>query len=448
MAFDTRDSIDFGKTKIATLFSKIFFPTLLGMIFNMAFVLTDGIFIGNKVGSDGLACINLIAPMMMLFSGLGLLFGIGVSVVAAIHLAKNNTKAARINVTQAFWAAGVLALFLGLVLYVLAEPVIRLLGTPEALFPMAEDYFLWFIPTCLFISFETIGTFVIRLDGAPKYAMTLNMVAALVNVVMDYLLIYPMEWGLMGAALATDIGGAVGTGMVFWYMLKRVKVLSFYRLKHSWTSVCLTLRNVGYMVRMGLPGFISEFAIATMFMAGNYAFVHYLGKDGVAAFSIACYLFPVVVMIINSVAQSAQPILSYNHGAGDTVRVRKTLRFSVATALVCGVAAMLLLNLFCGPIVSAFLHKGLPAYELATAGIPYFTSGFIFFAINITLIGYFQSIEKAKLASWLTILRGVVFPVVAFWVLPSVVGIPGLWLAVPASELLLLPVWVLLIKRG
>lgn len=430
------------------MFSKIFIPTLFGMIFNMAFVLTDGIFIGNKVGSDGLACVNLIAPMMMLFSGLGLLFGIGVSVVAAIHLAKNNRKAARINVTQAFWAAGVLALLLGLVLYALAEPVIRLLGTPESLYSMAGDYFLWFIPTCLFISFETIGTFVIRLDGAPKYAMMLNMVAALVNVLMDYLFIYPMEWGLMGAALATDIGGVVGTGMVFWYMLKRVKVLSFYRLKHSWTSVRLTLRNVGYMVRMGLPGFISEFAIATMFMAGNYAFVHYLGKDGVAAFSIACYLFPVIVMIINSVAQSAQPILSYNHGAGDIVRVRRTLRFSVATALVCGLAAMLFLNLFCGPIVSAFLHKGLPAYELATAGIPYFTSGFIFFAVNITLIGYFQSIEKAKLASWLTILRGVVFPVVTFWVLPSIIGIPGLWLAVPASELLLLPVWVMLIKKG
>ena len=86
------------------MFASIFFPTLLGMLFNMAFLLTDGIFVGHGIGSYGLASINLIAPIMMLINGLGMMMGLGVSVVAAIHLSKGNNKAARINVTQAFGA--------------------------------------------------------------------------------------------------------------------------------------------------------------------------------------------------------------------------------------------------------------------------------------------------------------------------------------------------------
>ena len=102
--YDNRDRIDFAHMNIGKLFASLFFPTLLGMLFSMAFIFTDGIFVGHGIGSHGLAAINLVGPMMMLINGLGMMLGMGASVVAAIHLAHGNIKAARINVTQAFGA--------------------------------------------------------------------------------------------------------------------------------------------------------------------------------------------------------------------------------------------------------------------------------------------------------------------------------------------------------
>lgn len=435
MAFDNRDSIDFAKTKISKLFTSIFFPTLLGMVFSIAFLLTDGIFIGNGVGSDGLACINLVAPIMLFSSATGMMLAVGSSVVAAIHLSKGNEKAARINVTQSIWTAVVLFIVICVVMYAFPNSILRLLGTTEHLMPMAREYYLWFLPTCLFSMLQAIGSFTIRLDGSPKYAMSMNIVASVTNVILDYTFIFPMKWGLMGAALATDIGSFVAVAMFAYYMLRKAKVLKWYRLKMTITSIRLALRNVGYMVKVGFSGFINEFSIAAMMIAGNYMFVHYLGEDGVAAFSVACYLFPVIFMIDNSVAQSAQPIISYNHGCGNYSRVKKAFIFSILASIACGIVIMAILNIFCSPVISAFLHRGSNAFEIARSGFPYFTTGFIFFAINITIIGYYQSIEKATRATIFTILRGVALPVAFFLLLPNMLSIRGLWLAVPAAEL-------------
>ena len=101
----------------------------------------------------------------------------------------------------------------------------------------------------------------------------------------------------------------------------------------------LTLRNVGYMCRLGLSTFLCEGAIAMMMFAGNYVFIRYLGEDGVAAFSIACYFFPIIFMVYNAIGQSAQPILSYNFGAGNGARVRKAFRLALLTAVAAGLGS-------------------------------------------------------------------------------------------------------------
>lgn len=103
--------------------------------------------------------------------------------------------------------------------------------------------------------------------------------------------------------------------MILGYLGRRRNVVRLCRVKTSRKSMRLTLRNVGYMCRLGLSTFLCEGAIAMMMFAGNYVFIRYLGEDGVAAFSIACYFFPIIFMVYNAIGQSAQPILSYNFGA-------------------------------------------------------------------------------------------------------------------------------------
>ena len=433
---DNRDSIDFGANNVQRLFASIFFPTVLGMLFSMLFIVTDGIFVGHGLGSNGLAAINLIGPIMMLINGLGMMIGGGASVVAAIHLSQGNVKAARINATQAYGFVFVTALFIGIICYVFPDTVLRLLGAQGELYPYAREYYLWFIPTCLFSMMGNIGMFVIRLDGSPRYAMMINIVMSIVNGVLDYVFIFPCGWGLKGASLATDFGGLVGMMMVGYYMFRKCKTLRLYRVKLTPTGRRLTRRNLGYMLRAGLPSLVAEVAVAVMMLTGNWVFLSYLGDDGVAAYSIVCYLFPLVYMLIFAVAQSAQPIISFNYGAGALDKVHRTFRFSLGVGCLCGLVIMVAFLFFAPGIVAVFLDSDNVAYGLATAGVPLYATGFLFMAVNVCYVGYCQSIEKSGIAVWFTLLRGVIFMVACFVVLPLWIGERGLWLAIPLAEAL------------
>ena len=198
----------------------------------------------------------------------------------------------------------------------------------------------------------------------------------------------------------------------------------------------LTRRNIGYMCRLGSSAFLCEVAIACMMFVGNIVFIHYLKEEGVAAFSIACYFFPIIFMVYNAIAQSAQPIISYNHGLHEETRVRCAYLLALKTAIGCGAVFALITALFSPEIVSMFIERSYPAYEIASKGLPLYATGFVFFAVNIVSIGYFQSVERARYATIITLLRGFVLLTVCFFGLPLLLGNPGIWLATPLAELL------------
>ena len=278
--------------------------------------------------------------------------------------------------------------------------------------------------------------FCIRLDGSPTYAMMCNAVAAILNIILDYIFIFEFGWGIMGAAFATSLGTVVGGLMTLIYLLRFSRTLHLCRIKLSIKSLLLTLRNIGYMIKLGSSAFISEASIACMMFLGNYVFIRYLGEDGVAAFSIACYFFPIIFMVYNAIGQSAQPILSYNFGAGNGARVRKAFRLALLTAVAAGLGFFGLTALFSRWIVAMFIDSSCPACAIAVRGLPLFASGFVFFAVNIVSIGYFQSVERPRPAMAVTVLRGFVFMAACFFGLPLLLGVEGIWLAVPLAEAL------------
>lgn len=435
-----RDKLDFGNGKIGALFRAIFFPTLVGMIFNSVLTLVDGMFVGHGVGANGIAAVNIVAPLFLLTTGIGLMFGIGASVVASIRLSENNVKAARIIMTQAF-GAGVLTVgVIGTAALLMPRETVYLLGCSAELESNATGYMIPLIPGIFFLVIQCIGMMLIRLDGSPRYAMWTQVIPASVNIVLDYIMIFPMGMGVAGAAGATSISCVLGGLMVLAYFIWFSDKLKFYRLKLSVTSLLLTLRNIGYMAKIGFATFLTEGAMAVMMFTGNYAFMKMLGENGVAAFSIACYLFPVVFSMANAVAQSAQPIISFNYGADRPDRISRALKIALCTAVVCGTVVTVGLWAGASPIVSAFLSSSEPAYALATHGLPIFATCAIFFAVNITFIGYYQSIEAALRSIFYTVLRGIVFIIPAFLVLPHLFGTVGLWLAIPTAEFLTLTV--------
>ncbi len=431
-----RDSIDFKNEKISSLFSKIFIPTILGMFLSSTINVADGIFVGKGAGADALAAVNIAAPFFMLTTGLALMFASGVSVVAAIHLSKGKNKAANINITQAFTVSFVFVALIGFIVFLKPTLFAKLLGCSDRIMPLALEYLYFIIPSLPFLTALTIGMFIIRLDGSPTYAMLCEAIPAVLNIILDYIFVFPLKMGVGGAALATAIAQVVGFVMVVIYMSGFTKNIHLYKPKFSHTAIKLTIRNIGYMVRLGLSSMISELAISCIMITGNIIFMKYLHEEGVAAFSVACYCMPLAFMIANAIGQSAQPIISSNYAVGLDKRVFQAAKLAMFTALVFGTVISLVCIIFSKPIIGLFLNHTDAAYTIAVNGFPIYAVAFLFMALNITEINYFQSVENFKKSISFMSLRGFFFVIPAFILLPKAFGTNGLWSAVPLSEIL------------
>ncbi len=442
---DNRDSIDWGKTDINKLYLKILIPTLLGMVSMVVVTITDGYFVGRYVGSDALAAVNIAAPLFLVSTAFALMFGVGSSVVASVHISQGKIKAANINITHAIIVSELLFTALSLFVFLNCEQVSIWLGATERLLQLVETYVRIISLSLIFYMMQNLGMFLIRLDGAPRFAMMCTLIPAIINIIADYLLIAVLGMGIEGAVLATAGSFVVGGIMALIYLIFFSKILKLYRLKLSIKSLLLTARNIGYMVRLGFAAFLGEGAIAVMMFVGNGIFMNYYGEDGVAAYSVVCYYFPIIFMINNAISQSAQPIISYNYGAALSRRVKQTFRLTLIYAVSFAAIITIGVAFFSENMVSLFLDSSYPAYAIAAEGLPYFAIGYIFFAVNMMYMGYFQSIEDYKSANYISILRGYLWLIICFYTLPTLIGEIGVWLAVPLAEAItfvILLVWL------
>ena len=431
-----RDSLDFKSMSVEKLFTKLLVPTIMGM--------ADGIFVGNGIGSDAMAAVNISAPIFMIITGVGLMFGMGGGILTSINLSQGKKKVANINFTQSVIALVFISLVMTLLLTIFPHKIATLFGSDEYLMDMVVEYLFWFSISLPFTVLVVALPFFIRLTN-PKISMWAMLAATVVNIILDYLFIFVFKWGLFGAAIATDIGEFVGAAIMIIYLFRHSIAIRFVWLKLSVKSLLLTLRNVGYMIKLGFSVFLSEITISVMIISGNYVFMDYMGADGVAAYSVICYLFPIIFMVFNATVQSAQPIISYNYGCGQMKRSDNALRLSMLFTLAFAFSIMLLFICFTRSIVTLFIpDTASAAWGYAVAGLPLFATDYLFFGINIIIIGYYTSIERLRRAISLTVLRGIL-PVVFFFTLPLLLDVNGIWLAVAAGDITTTVVIVILL---
>lgn len=441
-----RDAIDFENGNVGILFRKLLIPTLIGSLAISAVTAIDGIFIGHGVGAMGVAAVNIVVPIFQIMSGLGLMVGAGCSVVASIHLSQNKIKAARLNVTQAILFTTIIVLLFCVFVHCFPDFTSRVLGSSETLLPQVKDYLLYIVLCFVFEMWSMVGLFIIRLDGAPKYAMWCNILPAVLNVVLDWLFIFPLGMGVKGAAIATSISVSIGGFMAISYILFYSRNFRLIKLKMSIKSLILSLRNIGYQCKIGFSSLLGELTLAVLIYVGNLVFMRYLSDDGVGAFGIACYYAPFFFMVGNAIAQSAQPIISYNYGVERWDNIRKARKLLINTSFLFGILVTILFVFFPTQLVALFVDPTDNAGVIAIEGFPYFATGIVFFILNVAIVGYYQSVELVRKATFLVFLRGLIFLVPCFVVLPMVFGIKGIWLAMPVAEMLTLFVVLFLFK--
>lgn len=429
-----KDDIDFGTTDIKILFRKMLYPTVASMVFSALFIIIDGIFVGRGVGSDALAAVNIVAPVWLFATSIGLMFGMGGAVTVSVNMARGKQETARKNMTQAIAVSSVFLLICTVLILVYVDKVLMLLGCSPRLYAPAKDYIWGFVPFMTINALLCSTQFFIRLDASPRYAMTANVIATVLNIIFDYLFIFIFRWGIFGAAIATSLGSVVGVAIMLRYLSKTSNQIHFVPLKITRKSLSSTVRNTVQVCKIGFSSFLCEITIAAMMLCGNYVFMSYTGEPGVAAFSIACYFFPIIFMLYSSIAQSAQPIISYNYGVSYFPRVHSAFKIALKTAVICGVLFFVATSVLSVPITSLFINSDDAAYNISVSGLPLFAAGMIPFAINIISIGYFQSVERVKSAMFVTIMRGFVFIIGAFLTVPVFFGVSGIWLSVPVGE--------------
>ena len=413
-------NIDFDKGKVAALFKDLLIPTLLGTIAISTVTVVDGIFVGHGVGPDGVAAVNIAIPACEVMTGIGTMVGVGCSVVSSILLAKRKVLAARRCVTQSLAATTLFSLLFCALVLMFPHETARFLGASDTLMPQAIDYLTWVVPCCLFETWTMIGLLVIRLDGAPRYAMWCNVVPAILNIGLDWYLIFPLGMGVKGAAIATATSVSIGGLMAISYLLFFAKKLRLVPLRLTRRDMRQAASHVGRQCKIGSSALLGEMTLAVLVFVGNHVFMEYLGDAGVGAFGVACYYAPFFFMIGNAISESAQPIVSYNYGIDRWTEVRKARRLLFATLPEI--------------LVALFVDTDNETGRIAVNGFPYFATGMLFFILNIAFIGYYQSIEQIRRAMLLVLLRGLVLLVPCFILLPKLLGTAGIWLAMPAAE--------------
>lgn len=343
-----KETMDLGTDKVSELFRRLFIPTVFGMLCLSALTTVDGIFVGHGVGSDGIAAVNICIPLLLVLQAIGLMAGAGCSVMASIALAHRKIRSARAFVTNAMVFVTLIALIVMMVVFIFPDQVAYLLGTSDHLLPMVKDYLIWFAPSLLFQMWMMVALYIIRLDGAPRLAMWCNVVDAVLNIFLDWLLIFPFGMGVKGAAIATSLSCLGGAVVAVAYLLFFAKSIRLHSLRISGKGVSSFVRNMGEQCKVGFPAFLGEITMAMLFFVGNRVFMEYLGDDGVGAFGISCYYLPFVFMIGNAIAQSSQPLISFQ------------LRLGQQRACAVGIACVVAHGIGLRSLTDCVLH-GLPS---------------------------------------------------------------------------------------
>ena len=430
--------IDMLHDPVRKVFVNYLIPSVSATMVTSIYILADTMMIGSGVGANGLAALNILLPMYSTFYGFGMMCGIGGSVLFGFSRGKGEEEEARGYFSTALLLAAILAVLSMTLCNIFFEPLLDFLGCTPAMREYAVPYgriLMTVSPTYICSCF--LQAFV-RNDGAPRLAMAGVVSGGITNVVLDYVFIYVLRWGMAGAALATVIGTVLTIVILcghFFQSDNHLKLGGGVSLKKAWD----VLVN-------GMPSFIMELSSGVIMLLFNLQLLKYVGDIGVVVYGIVSNVALVVTSLSNGIAQAAQPMISANYGAGNHARVRESRTIGLVVAMGAGVLFTASGFLIPVPIAKLFL---VPTEQIIAMAVPAIKLYFISFVIsewNIICGTYFQAIVKPKLSLTITVLRGVALNSVLVFVLPAIFGVNGIWMVVTVSEIVTAAVVVWFMK--
>ncbi|EPY6472685.1 MATE family efflux transporter [Clostridium sporogenes] len=427
---------------IKNTFMRYILTNIIGMIGLSCYILADTFFVSNGLGVQGLTALNLSISIYSFINATGLLIGIGGATKYSIYQARNKHNKANIIFTNSIKIGILLGIFFLLIGLFGSSTLSSLLGADENIFHMTNTYLKTLLCFAPFFILNNIFIAFIRNDGNPKLSMAGMLIGSLSNIILDYIFIFPLQWGMFGAAFATGLAPIISMCILTRHYIKKKNHFHFHNAK-------LSIKQVTYICSLGVSSFITEIASGIILIVFNLLILNISGNIGVAAYGIVANLALVATSIFTGIAQGTQPLLSENFGQGNNKKILQLFKYAIYASLVVSVVLYFFVVIFNNQLVEIFNRDHIKILsKTASNGLIIYFAGFFFAGINIITSAVLSSINEPRHAFTISILRSgcIIVPVALF--LSYFFQMIGIWLSFPLSEIITLIVGVLLANKS
>lgn len=410
---------------------KFAFPSMIMMVFMSLYTIIDGIFISRFLGDNALSMTNIVYPALSILLAISIMLATGGSAVVANKMGAGKRKEACADFSMLVTTGLIVSILLMIPTLFFLEPLCRLMGSSNDLMPYCTAYLgtlTLFAPACmpqsLFQCFFVTA-------GKPNIGLALTIIGGIANAVLDYLFMGPLGFGIEGAAIATGIGQAIPAVFGLFYFFFCKKELYFTKFKFHIKTLLAASTN-------GSSEMVTNLSNAVVTYLFNIIMMRMAGESGVAAITILLYAQFLFNALYLGFSMGVAPIFSFHHGASNRGELQNVYKISMWFVVLSSVVITVLSFLSADLIAGTFVMRGTETYTLTVSGFALFSLSFLFSGFNIFASALFTALSDGKTSAMISFTRTFGFILLSLLTLPSILGINGVWLAIPVAEFLTL----------
>jgi len=419
-----------GTAPLGKLIFQLALPGILAQLINVLYNMVDRMYIGHmpEDGATALTGLGVCLPILVLISAFSSLVGAGGAPLAAIELGKGNKdKAEKIlgNATTMLIACSVV---LTLVFGIFKEPILYAFGASEETIGFALDYLNIYLVGTIAVQLALGLNIYISGQGNAKIAMVSVLIGAVLNIILDPIFIFGLDMGVKGAALATVISQTISAIWVVRFLLSKQSVIriKLENMKPDW-------KIVGSVCALGVSPFVMQSTEALVTIVLNNGLQSYGGDLYVGSLTILQSVMQLIVVPVNGMTQGVQPVISYNYGAGNFDRVKKTFKTVLIADLAVTVTACLLTQFIPGVFAAAFTDEA-ALIALVKEVMPIFFAGIWIFGVQMACQSAFMGMGQAVVSLFLALLRKIILLIPLALILPKFFDVSGIYYAEPIAD--------------
>lgn len=404
-------------------------PTMLGMMVNALYNLVDAYFVGG-LGTSQMGSISVVYPLGQVVVGLGLLFGNGAASYISRLLGNGDKETANKVASTALYSSITVGAIMIICSIIFLNPILKLLGATESILPYAITYASIYIISCIFNVFNVTMNNIVTSEGAAKTTMCALMAGAVLNIILDPICIYVLNWGVAGAAIATVISQVFSTLVYLFYIFSKKSVFHF-----SIKECCFSKEIISEIFKIGIPTLIFQILSSLSILLINMQAKGY-GDSVIAGMGAVTRLISMGSLMVFGFIKGFQPIAGYSYGAKKYDRLYEAMKTSILWSTMFCLIYGMAVALFSTPIISQFTAGDIEMIRVGEKALRANGISFILFGYYSVYSSLFLALGKGKEGFILGACRQGICFVPVILILPIIWGISGILYAQPVSDVL------------